>query len=309
MDFYKSSFLENKMIKINYYHSLIFFNLCILLSAFEYLRNNSLLILSLFLILTIGISHGSLDHIKGKKLIKILGFKSSIFFYFGYILIGLTVIFLWILFPRLLLYLFLIVAAYHFGKEDSEFININKKFEIIYFLKGSLVIMAPLLFHKNETLSIFKSLNFDISNNILINNEVLYLFIFLSLIANTYLSLKKNFEIKSLLFMDFLSILILNYFLNPIIAFTIYFCFLHSIRHSISLINEINNNFKKGLPLFLKKAIPLTIVTILGYGFSIYFLNNYNELNESIYKAIFIGLASLTFPHILLEYLLEKNEK
>ena len=297
------------MIKINYYHSLIFFNLCIFLSAFEYLRSNSLLILSLFLILTIGISHGSLDHIKGKKLIKILGIKSSIYFYLGYIFIGSSIIFLWILFPRPLLFLFLIVAAYHFGKEDSEFINKNKKFEIIYFLKGSLVIIAPLLFHKNETLSVFRSLNFDISNNVLINNEILYLFIFLSFIANTYLSLKKNFEIKSLLFMDFLSILILNYFLNPIIAFTIYFCFLHSIRHSISLINEINNNFKKGLPLFLKKAIPLTIVTILGYGFSIYFLNNYNELNESIYKAIFIGLASLTFPHILLEYLLEKNEK
>ena len=31
------------MIKINYYHSLIFFNLCIFLSAFEYLRYNSLL--------------------------------------------------------------------------------------------------------------------------------------------------------------------------------------------------------------------------------------------------------------------------
>jgi len=26
-------------------------------------------------------------------------------------------------------------------------------------------------------------------------------------------------------------------------------------------------------------------------------------------KVIFIGLASLTFPHILLEYFLEKNEK
>ena len=297
------------MIKINYYHSLIFFNLCIFLSAFEYLRYNSLLILSLFLILTIGISHGSLDHIKGKKLIKILGFKSTIYFYLGYIFIGLSIIFLWILFPRTLLFLFLIVAAYHFGKEDSEFINKYKKFKIIYFLKGSLVIIAPLLFHKNETLSIFKSLNFDISNNVLVNNEVLYLFIFFSFIANTYLSFKKNFEIKSLLFMDFLSILILNYFLNPIIAFTIYFCFLHSIRHSISLINGINSNLKKGLPLFLKRALPLTIVTIFGYIFSIYFLNNFNELNESIYKAIFIGLASLTFPHILLEYLLEKNEK
>ena len=36
---------------------------------------------------------------------------------------------------------------------------------------------------------------------------------------------------------------------------------------------------------------------------------NNNELNDSIYKIIFIGLASLTFPHILLEYLLEKNAK
>ena len=65
------------MIKINYYHSLIFFNFCIFLSAFDYLRSNSLLIISLLFILSIGISHGSLDHIKGKKLMKLLGFKSS----------------------------------------------------------------------------------------------------------------------------------------------------------------------------------------------------------------------------------------
>ena len=109
--------------------------------------------------------------------------------------------------------------------------------------------------------------------------------------------------------MDYLSILILNYFLNPIIAFTIYFCFLHSIRHSISLIRELNKNLKKGFPVFIKKAFPLTILTILGYGVSISILNNYNEFNETIYRAIFIGLASLTFPHILLEYLIEKNEQ
>ena len=111
------------MIKINYYHSLIFFNFCIFLSAFEYLRNNSLLIISLLFILSIGISHGSLDHIKGKKLIKILGFKSSAVFYIGYIFVGFASIVAWILFPKLLLLLFLIIAAFHFGKEDSEFIN------------------------------------------------------------------------------------------------------------------------------------------------------------------------------------------
>ena len=296
------------MIKINYYHSLIFFNFCIFLSAFDYLRNNSLLIISLLLILSIGISHGSLDHIKGKKLLKILGFKSLAIFYISYVIIGLITIIIWLLFPKFLLFLFLIVAAFHFGKEDSDFISKNKNFELIYFLKGSLVIISPLLFHKNETLTIFKSLNFDISTNILINNEVLYLFIFLSFISNIILSLNKSFDIKSLLLMDFLSILILNYFLNPVLAFTFYFCFLHSIRHSISLIKEINTNLKKGLPIFIKKALPLTIISIFGYIFALYILNNYNELNESIYKVIFIGLASLTFPHILLEYLIEKNE-
>jgi len=41
----------------------------------------------------------------------------------------------------------------------------------------------------------------------------------------------------------------------------------------------------------------------------VYFITNYYVLDSTILKVIFIGLASLTFPHILLEYLLEKNEK
>jgi len=39
------------------------------------------------------------------------------------------------------------------------------------------------------------------------------------------------------------------------------------------------------------------------------FLTNYYETSNAILKVIFIGLASLTFPHILLEYLIEKNEQ
>ena len=136
------------MNKINYYHSLIFFNLCILLSAFDrFLRDNSLLILSLFLILSLGISHGALDHIKGKKLLKLLNYKSTSTFYILYVLVALSlIILLWFLFSKILLLIFLIVASYHFGKEDAEFINYDKSnLELIYFFKGSLVITAPLV--------------------------------------------------------------------------------------------------------------------------------------------------------------------
>jgi len=297
--------------KINFNHSLIFFNLCIIISGIEFLRNKNLTLICLFLILVIGISHGSLDNIKGKKILKYFKINSISVFYIGYIIISLAIILFWLLFPKTLLLIFLIIASYHFGKEDVDFMFNKKKLqnELLYFFKGLAVISAPLLFHKNETTEIFQSLNFDISESILIDNNFLYSLLALSLIASFILSLNKNFEFKSLLIMDYISILIINFFLNPILAFTIYFCFLHSIRHSISLIFELNKNINKGLVSFIKKAIPLTLLTTVAYLISLFYLNNYYELDEAVYKVIFIGLASLTFPHILLEYLIEKNEK
>ncbi len=298
------------MNKINYYHSLIFFNFCIFLSAFEYLRNNDPLIICLFLILSLGISHGALDNLKGIKLLKIYNYRSTSLFYVSYIFVGLSVIIFWLIFPKLILMIFLIVASYHFGKEDSEFIKSSSNFEFIYFLKGCVIIAAPLIFHKSETLAIFEYLNFEISQSFLVNNYFLWLILILGFVANILISLSQNFEIKSLLLMDYISILILNYFLNPLLAFTIYFCFLHSARHSFKLSNELNNkSLIEGFKKFTLKAIPLTILTAILFVISLIILKNYYVLDNAVSKIIFIGLASLTFPHILLEYLLEKNEK
>ena len=295
---------------INFKHSIVFFNLCILVSPLNKIIDINLII-CLFLILIIGISHGSLDNIKGRKLLKIFGFKSEYIFYIIYLTISSLIILLWIIFPNTILLLFLIVACYHFGKEDTVFF-INKEIlfkEILYFFKGSSVIIAPLLFHREETIEIFRALNFNIFENSLFSDTFLLIFLFLGLISSFFLSHKKDINFKILLMTDFLSILIINFFLSPILAFTIYFCFLHSIRHSITLIFELDKSFKNGFRKFIKKAIPLTLITSFAFIVAIYLLNNFYELNEAIYKVIFIGLASLTFPHILLEYLLEKNEK
>ena len=296
--------------KINYNHSLIFFISCIFLSSFDYLRSNSFILICFFLILILGVSHGALDNIKGRKLIKILKIKNISYFYLVYILIGLGIILLWILFPQSLLLLFLIIASYHFGKEDSEFISKNQKQSfLLKTFKGSIIIVSPLLFNQNKTLEIFNSINFNLSNSLLVKTELLVILLLLSFISNLILSFNKNYDEKSVLLMDFFSIITLNIFLNPLLAFTIYFCFLHSFRHSIKLIFELNKNFKKGIFLFIKKALPLTFITGIIFIVALNFLNHEFKLNESVNMVIFIGLASLTFPHILLEYLIEKNEK
>ena len=311
--------MNNQIKKINLNHSFIFFLFCNIFSLiiFKFNDFNISPLICLFLILIIGVSHGCLDHQKGKKLFEILNIRKIFIFYLSYILIAILVIIIWIIIPLVSLIIFLTVASFHFGKEDAQFlISENSYFnQLLFFFKGLLIILAPMFFHFDETVSIFKLL--------LVDNEIFYstlafieakkvlpILIILSTLSSIYLFLNKFDNKKFTIFLDYFSILILNYYLVPLVAFTIYFCFLHSIRHSISLIYEINNkDFINGFKIFTKKALPLTILTAIFCLIGLYLLNNIYDLHNSISKTIFIGLASLTFPHILLEYFLEKNEK
>ena len=305
--------------KINFKHSFIFFLFCNIVSL-PFIKAYDLSIsplVCLLLILIIGVSHGSLDHIKGRKLLKIFQINNIITFYTSYFLLAVTIIILWILLPTVVLIAFLIVASFHFGKEDTQFLIDNNSYlnQFLFFLKGSLVILAPLYFNFNETVSIFKLLlieneSFYQSLSIIENNNFLIIGIVLSALSSIILFFKK-FELRKFtIFFDYFSIIIINMHFSPLIAFTIYFCFLHSIRHSISLITELDQeSLRNGLLLFIKKATPLTILTAIFCLIGLYFLNNNYNLDSAILKLIFIGLASLTFPHILLEYLIEKNEK
>ena len=305
--------------KINIFHSIIFFvisvSFSIILNRFEDIKVSS--VVCLLLILSIGISHGSLDHVKGGRLLSFYNLKGISKFYFCYIAIALLVILSWLVLPTISLIIFLIVASYHFGKEDTQFLAMKKsKLDLIlYFFKGISIVIAPLIFHFTDTINIFKLLlvqneNFYIFLGQIEDQKILYIVFLLSFLSNIFYILN-NFKLTNILFLlDFFSIIILNYYLTPLLAFTLYFCFLHSFRHSISLIIELNNNnLRDGFFSFLKKAMPLTILTATFYLISLYFLSNFYEINDAILKIVFIGLASLTFPHILLKYFLEKNEK
>ena len=310
----------NKQIKnINFNHSFIFFLFCNIFSLITIKINFFTIspLICLFLILIIGVSHGSLDHIKGKKLLKIFELNNVYIFYLTYMLIAISVIILWKIMPSISLLFFLIVASFHFGKEDTQFLIVENSYyiQLLFLLKGSLIILAPMYFHFDETVSIFRLLLIDNeffykSLDFIETYKILLFGIILSTISSVLLFAKK-FELKKFtIFLDYFSILIINYYFSPLIAFTIYFCFLHSIRHSIALMFELDEkNLKNGFKFFIIKAIPLTILTAAFSLVGLFFLNNIYDFNSSILKIIFIGLASLTFPHILLEYLLEKNEK
>ena len=112
---------------VNKLHSFVLFFFTLAFFAFNIkIEINSLNIICFFLIATIGVSHGSLDYLKGNQLLKKFNIKNKLLFYFVYIFLSLLVVVLWMIFPLITLIIFLIIASYHFGKEDSVFGIIKK---------------------------------------------------------------------------------------------------------------------------------------------------------------------------------------
>ena len=305
--------MENKKI---HYLMLLVFSIFGLINYFL-IKNNiiadnlKLLIFCFFMILILGVSHGALDNFRGKNLFQpILKKNWFIFFYPGYILLSLMVIFCWTIFPAITLLLFLVVASYHFGEEDLRFFFKGKGyfFNLASFLKGLLII--TLSFHYShettvvffeylmvpqieyEKLTKFKSLLFS-ANLIFLIISLIYLF-------------RKQINKLVLILFEIIFILLSFIYLPLILAFSMYFCFLHSSKHIVGLARELDSqNIRNGLKLFIVKAVPLTLLTAFFAFLSLYFLDQ--NINENIIKIIFIGLASLTLPHILLEILDRKN--
>ena len=132
-----------KIKKIYFNHSLIFFLFCNVFSLVFFKIDISIIspLICLLLILTIGVSHGSLDHIKGKKLLKIFKLNNISIFYFSYLLLAISVTIFWVLLPTTALIIFLIVASYHFGKEDTQFLISENSYvnQLLFLFKGFLL--------------------------------------------------------------------------------------------------------------------------------------------------------------------------
>ena len=149
--------MNNQIKKINLSHSFLFFLLCnaftVIALKITYFTISPLI--CLLLIFSIGVSHGSLDNLKGKKLFQIYSIDNFFIFYLSYVSISLIIIILWIIIPSTSLIIFLIVASYHFGKEDTQFLIFKNSYlnQLLFFLKGSLRILAPIYFNLSSIFS------------------------------------------------------------------------------------------------------------------------------------------------------------
>tara|TARA_B100000212_G_scaffold335594_1_gene307759 strand:- start:2289 stop:3206 length:918 start_codon:yes stop_codon:yes gene_type:complete len=278
-------------------------------SLYGYPNTDIINSLCFIFIITIGASHGAFDKSKGKKILNHFKIENTFVFYFLYISTIFTIILSWVYVPQILTFLFLLISVYHFGGEDLEYYLSYKSNFVENILRGIIVLLTPLLIKTELTLYLFDlvGLSFPLYSFEFIQSYY-YLLTSLLLFSILYFTYKINFVNMKLLFIAESSMIFMSFiYFSPFVAFTLYFCFLHSPRHYYNSIKELKKNLDfSSINQINKDIISLTIATISMFIVSFIFLYYRYPLNESIYIASIIGLASLTFPHIIVELIDDK---
>tara|TARA_B100001057_G_C22609627_1_gene856037 strand:+ start:97 stop:915 length:819 start_codon:yes stop_codon:yes gene_type:complete len=253
-------------------------------------------IISFLLIFFIGLPHGSFDG----AVASLVGFNNKIKFLqfiFYYLLLFFLVILFWLYFPIIALTIFITMTITHFGLCDWANFKINKYKYSVSFTYGMTVIFGIIFFNENQSFLIFQYLTNDNIYKLQKYFFIPYSLTFFSIIYFIYLSFFEQKLRKGII--EILSLLIIFYFFDPLLSFTVYFCFFHTYKHLKHLINNIYLNLTNKIFVIFTTLIFTVISWVGGLGIVYYLVQNLS-LYESILKVIFIGLAALTLPHMLL---------
>ncbi len=251
--------------------------------------------ISLFFIIFMGIPHGALDGAISVTLGFAKNFYLQVRFIITYLLIAVLIVVLWYFLPVFSLILFLLASIFHFGCGDLNWKN-NNFYYISGYAHGGFVILGIIFFNKNEVDHLF---------SILSGNQLYLLWQFLNVVLIGWLSsliyllfnYKKIIVSKKYIKISLLMILVIS-LLPPLPAFAVYFCSIHSIHHIKRIMPTLLNFMEKKKILYL--MIIFSTFSWLGGGLAYYILFNLNSYTDTIIKVTFIGLAALTFPHMIL---------
>lgn len=254
------------------------------------------MILPLMIILIFGIPHGAADGVLMlRRNLLDSSFQKSLFFLF-YILIAIMVVAFWIVFPMLGLLAFLLLSILHFGSGDARIYQQLPLFYLRSFLHGSAVVLFISFFHQGQTSKLYA---------ILLQGSPEYIGYFLKFllalwvlgIAGYLFHLLMKKQLTFLPLVEITTLGVLFYVLPPLWGFAFYFCAIHSLRHFKSIYRLVDVNGALGLDVISILVISfVTISAILGAAL---ILPDY-DYTTNLVRTVFIGLAALTVPHMLL---------
>ncbi len=239
----------------------------------------------------LGLPHGSLDTAVAKRYLHLDGTGRLLGFFAGYMALGALVLAIWWAAPNAALAAFLLYSAVHFA--DDVAVRLGRIGGTGY---GLWILSLPVVFHPDQVIPLFEMLG--ASQGALIAAVAPWTLGLGGLLLGSALLMRREQRALS----DWRDPLLLvagAAVLHPLAYFIAYWCFLHSPRHLELAARDLGLNTWGER---LRATAPTTLATYALAIAAIPFLLGLPS-DAVLMRVIFIGLAALTVPHMLLEFI------
>jgi Brp/Blh family beta-carotene 15,15'-monooxygenase len=238
----------------------------------------------------LGLPHGALDPMVARKAFASQRSYTTAAFYIAYLVLVLGYWSLWNHFPTFGLSSFLLIAAFHFGSDWED-----RGHFLMRCAYGCAVVTLPAFRFPAEVASIYEMLGTEHALGLVaISRAIAPVAVDIALIGAAL-----QFQRHSSDFFELLTITVGALFLHPLVFFTCYFTLLHSPRHLLETAEGLGMTRLRNIYL---ATLPVLLATLV-LGAIAYVLLPHIGVSARLLRVVFIGLAALTVPHMLLDTL------
>lgn len=240
------------------------------------------------LVLLLGMPHGALDVLIARQLFGTANVWGWTFFCVSYLGLAAAVVGVWIVAPTLFLGLFLTGSALHFAGDPAA--GASRLARIGY---GGAVIVLPALWHGAE-LQRLLGLVAGPESAELVTPVLSHLA--WPWLAAMVLACAGQFRTNGLAACESAGLAALALAAPPLVAFSAYFCVMHSPRHVIRTCAGLDSaEVRKAWAMALYPTLAVVIAAAL-----LFWLVDGVTLEARVMQILFVGLAALTLPHMAL---------
>jgi Brp/Blh family beta-carotene 15,15'-monooxygenase len=239
------------------------------------------------MVLLMGAPHGALDPIYVRAFDGVSSVWGWTVFGVFYVLLSLCVILIWRVSPFVFSIAFLAISAVHFSGDPPP--GVSAWTRVTY---GVAVLALPALFHRHEVEEIFAMLIGPepaglVGAGLGALAPACVVAAFVSMMAEARENPSAALEIGVVCGLMTVA--------PPLVAFAVFFCGMHSPRHFIRTINLIGGlTYKRAFQVSLWLTFAVAGGGVIGFA-----ADSSVSVDSRLAEAIFIGLAALTLPHMI----------
>lgn len=273
------------------------------------LEEKSELLLVALLITLLGVPHGALDTLLAYESFRLKTLSRWLAFGVAYFVPASLVVWLWATFPSVFLVGFLVISLIHFSGDPQDAVEKSEIFttptgygrcrskrqvplaaRVLY---GGAVLILPTLLHETEVARLFSWLvgTAAAAPVIVWVHRLAWPWLLAGAVAGW-----KCWKLDCLGGLEILATLALAVAAPPLIAFTVFFCAMHSARHILRMVGLSAQSSPRFLAL---ASLAPTLLFMLLLGVGRWWLREF-VLEAQVVQLLFVGLAAVTLPHMIL---------